>query len=57
MLNDCTRSKYYILTWGHGGALVIQWPLTSEVGGSNPEPRLGKMVVSHQWSAVYSTEP
>ena len=40
---------------GHGGTLVTHSPPTSEVGGSNPEPYVGKMVVSYQWSAVYST--
>ena len=42
---------------GHGGAVVTHSPPTSEVGGSNPELYVGKMVVSYQWSAVYSTEP
>ena len=41
----------------HGGAVVTHWPPTSEVGGSNPEPYVGKMVVYSQWLAVYSTEP
>ena len=30
---------------------------TSGVGGSNPEPYVGKMAVSYRRSAVYSTEP
>ena len=42
--------------WGHGGAVVTHSPPTSEVSGSNPEPYVGKLVVSYQWSAVYSTE-
>ena len=29
---------------------------TSEVGGSNPRPYVGKLVVSYRWLAVYSTE-
>ena len=33
------------------GAVVTH----SEVGGSNPKPYVGKMVVSYRWSAVYST--
>ena len=39
---------------GHGG--LVHPPPTSEVGGSNPKPYLGKMVVSYQWLPVYSTE-
>ena len=27
---------------------------TSEIGGSNPEPHLGKIVASYRWSASYS---
>ena len=42
---------------GHGGAVVTHSPPTSEAGGSNPEPRVGKLVVSSRWLAVYSTEP
>ena len=39
------------------GAVVTLWPPTSEVGGSNPRPFVGKLVIAYQWSAVYSTEP
>ena len=42
---------------GHCGAMVIHSPPTSEVGSSNPEPYVRKMLVSYRWSAVYSTEP
>ena len=42
---------------GHGVAVVTHSPPTSEVGGSNPEPYVAKMVVPYQCSAVYSTEP
>ena len=45
------------LYWGHGGAVVTHSPPTSEVGGSNPGPYGGKMVVTCRWLAVYSTEP
>ena len=37
--------------------MVTDSPPTSEVGGSNPGPCVGKLVVAYQWSAVYSTEP
>ena len=30
---------------------------SSEVGGSNARPNVGKLVVAFLWSAVYSTEP
>ena len=36
--------------------MVRHWPPTFEVAGSNPEPHVGKMVVSYRWLAVYSTE-
>ena len=42
---------------GHGGAVVTHSPPTSEVGDSNPEPYVAKLVVVYQWLAVYSTEP
>ena len=42
---------------GHSGAVVTHSPPTSEAGGSNPKPYVGKMVVSYKWLAVYSTEP
>ena len=42
---------------GHGDAVVTHSPPTSEVGGSNPESYVGKLVVAYQWSAVYSREP
>ena len=41
----------------HVGAEATHWPPTSEVGGSNPELYVGKVIVSYQWSPVYSTEP
>ena len=40
---------------GHGGALVTHSPPTSEVGGSNTEPYVGKLIVAYQWLVVYST--
>ena len=46
----------HYIYWGHGGAVVTHSPPTSEVGGSNPEPQVGKMVVFDQWLVVYSTE-
>ena len=42
---------------GHGGAVVIPLPPTSEVGGSNPGPYVGKLVVTYQWLAVNNAEP
>ena len=42
---------------GHGGSVVTHSPPTSEVGGSNPGPYMGKLVVAYRWLAVYSTEP
>ena len=41
---------------GHSVALVTHLPSTCEVGGSNPRPYMGKMVVSYHLSVVYSTE-
>ena len=32
-------------------------PPTSEVGGSNPGPYVGKLIIAYRWSAVYYTEP
>ena len=32
---------------GHGGAVVTHLTPTCEVGGSNPEPYVGKLVVSY----------
>ena len=40
--------------WRSGKTLASH---LGEVGGSNPIPHGGKMVVSYRWSAVYSTEP
>ena len=31
---------------GHGGAVVLHSPPTSEVSGSNPGPDVGKLVVA-----------
>ena len=42
---------------GHGGPVVTHSPANSEVGGSNPGPYVGKLVVAYQWWAVYSSEP
>ena len=42
---------------GHGGSVVTRPPPTSEVLGSQPRPYVGKLVVDHRWSAVYSSEP
>ena len=50
-----TGCQHYVR--GHGGTLVTHSPPTSEVSSSNPKPYVGKMIVSHRWSAVYSTEP
>ena len=40
----------------HGGAVITQSPITSEIDGSNPGPYVGKLVVAYRWSAVYSTK-
>ena len=37
--------------------VVTHLPPTSEVSGSNPGPYVGKLVVTYQWSTVYSAEP
>ena len=43
--------------WGGGGGTVVkQSSPTYEVSISNPEPYVGELVVSYQWSAVYGTE-
>ena len=49
--------NYMVLMIGHGGTVVKHLPPTSEDGGSNPGPYVGKLVVAYQWSAVYSTQP
>ena len=36
------------LLGGHGRAVVTHWPPTSEVGGSNPKPYVGKFAVAYQ---------
>ena len=41
----------------HGGAVVTHSPPTSDVGGANPGPHVGKLIVAYRWSAVNSTEP
>ena len=41
----------------HGGSVVTHSLPTSDVSGSNPGPSVGKLVVAHRWSAVYSTDP
>ena len=41
---------FYLLerrTAGNGGAVVTYLPPTSEVGGSNPGPYVGKLVVAY----------
>ena len=43
------------MTCKHGGAVVTHSSPTSEVGGSNPGPYVGKFVVAYRWSAVCST--
>ena len=48
------------VTLNIGAAVVVvvtHSSSTCEVGGSNPEPYVGKLVVACPWSAVYSTEP
>ena len=45
------------LQGGYGGAVITHLHPTSEVRCSNPGPYVGKMVVSCQRSACYSTEP
>ena len=42
---------------GQGGELATHLSPTSEVGGSNPGPYVGKLVAVYLWSAVSSTEP
>ena len=54
----CINTNYFYLIsrGGQGGTVITHSPPTSEVGGSNPEPYVGKMLVSYRWLAVYSTE-
>ena len=47
----------YDMGGGGGATVATHSPPTSEVGGSNPGPDVGKLVVAYQWSAVYSTKP
>ena len=39
------------------GYMFAYSPPTSEVGGSNAEPYLGKLIVAYRWLAVYSKQP
>ena len=50
-----THPKEYIR--GHSSIVATRLPPTSEVGGSNPRPYVGNLVVAYGWSGVYSTEP
>ena len=36
-----------VVTGGHGDAVVTHAPPNSEVGSSNPEPYVGKLVVAY----------
>ena len=54
---NINNSPYDTELGDDGGALVTHSPPTSEIGGSNPKPCVGKMVVSCLCSAIYSTEP
>ena len=42
---------------GQVGAVVTYLTSTSAVGGPNPRPYVGKLVITYRWLAVYSTEP
>ena len=42
---------------GHGSPVVTHLSSTSGVGGSNPGPYVGKLLVVYCWSEVYSTVP
>ena len=46
---ECQMPSPSLLLRGHGGAVV-----SSEVGGSNPGPNVGKLVVAYQCSAISS---
>ena len=48
-------TSFIVTDRGHGGAVVTYSPPTTEVGGSNPEPYVGKMVVSYSWMAAHKT--
>ena len=37
--------------------MVTHTPLQTEVGGLDPQPYVGKLVVAFLWSEVYSAEP
>ena len=41
--------------WGQSDTVVTQSPPTSEVGGSNPGPYAGNLIVAYEWLAVYRT--
>ena len=51
------RVVLYTSYRSHGDAVVTHSPPTSEVRSSNPRPHVGKLVVTYQLSALYSTEP
>ena len=40
---------------GHSGTVVTHLPPTSKVSSTNPEPYVGKLVVSYRRSSVYRT--
>ena len=53
---DCLE-LIFSASGGHSDAVVTHSPVTYEVGGSNPRPYVGNLVVVYRWSAIYSTEP
>ena len=55
LIAQCSKTSKMVLA-KITNFLVI-WLPTSEVGGSNLGPYVGKLVVAYRWSAVYSTEP
>ena len=50
-LNDADVITCYLYIFSmfyHGGVVVTHSPPTSEVGGSNPKPYVGKMVIAYR---------
>ena len=50
-LNDADIIRCYLYTFSifsHGGVVITHSAPTSEVGGSNPRPYVGKLVIAYR---------
>ena len=55
-MTSCDVSLSLMINLLHVESFQSHSPPTSEVGGSNPGPYVGKLVVAFRWLAVYSTK-